>query len=849
MAASNKTQHAADALYDQVVGHVRTNGAVNSSELTAAERRAFAKIARDNGHTGDAVVDALTDAGINQSQARSFAAEMRKRENAGVTALALALPNPAGPNAVPPKMSEIRSRKNMARFTKIKHRDNLSRGDWDKRRKQVVQIDLPQLENEPGVAEWLQDPANKPFGHALSLPKSQQVAISSRYLNTGKKNKSVIVVNKKTGKTTKSVRNAAAIALANNQDTFENPRTGKVEKLHLALVPYVGPIKDRKGRAGGSARVHVGPRTQQLLTAAIDDIKSSVDNAKAQSAMQLYQILKADLDALKARNASEAEIEAKMEAVQLAENTLSKAAATAMARVAAGKKSSALRTVSAKSAVKAALAGGEDASAEDIKRILKRVARIGGREGATPEQVARGAEAQAILDAGETGQTRMGNVGGKMRTIRVTKPGEVVARIRENAAHHHHHRGNGIIRRKRHNVGGMDAKTIGLGVVGFAGGTIVGTIATDAVKKLPMVGGYAPYLVAAGLAADAWYSHQNRGMIFKNIPNIGLRYGLAAGVIFPMIARGLASKLLNFARLGMVDNLLGDRKSGAAGFGAMDIYDTAFEDVSGTGEYLAENGFGEYLAESGFGEYASPEMDDMAASDGLGEYLAMNGLGATVTAAPAGFGATVTAAPAGFGEYLAESGLGATVTAAPAGFGEINPAMVREFAGVGSDDDAAGLLDASDLDGLGDDFSDAEEDLEGLGDDDEEDLEGLGEDEGLSDEDLALEGLGAVAQARASGAVSSVQRVSAPMVQRLASSPSIRARLFDVRIVGRSQRVPGTFIVAVTRNLGKAKLPKPGSIKPRSGSVNISKAPSGQATFKPGGVFAETVFGGRGFRG
>ena len=838
MAASNKTQHAADALYDQVVGHVRTNGAVNSSELTAAERRAFAKIARDNGHTGDAVVDALTDAGINQSQARSFAAEMRKRENAGVTALALALPNPAGPNAVPPKMSEIRSRKNMARFTKIKHRDNLSRGQWDNRRKQVVQIDLPQLENEPALAEFLQNPENKPFGHALSLPKSQQVAISSRYLNTGKK-KSVVVVNKKTGKTTKSVRNAAAIALANNQDTFENPRTGKVEKLHLALVPYVGPIKDRKGRAGRSSRVHVGPRTQQLLTAAIDDIKSSLGSEKSQSSTQLYQVLKAQADALKARNAPAAEVDAAIQALQLAEKTLTKTAQKAAARQAAGKKSSALRIISAKGAVKAALAGGEDAAAADIKRILKRVATIGRRSGATPEQVARGAEAQAILDAGETKMTVMRNVGGKLRKSRVTKPGEVVARLRENAAHHHH-RDNGMIRRKRHNVGGMDAKTIGLGVVGFAGGTIVGTIATDAVKKLPMVGGYAPYLVAAGLAADAWYSHQNRGMIFKNIPNIGLRYGLAAGVIFPMIARGLASKLLNFARLGMVDNLLGGSKSGAAGFGAMDIYDTAFEDVSGTGEYLAENGFGEYLAENGFGEYSSNEYssNEMEGMEGLGEYLAMNGLGATVTAAPAGFGATVTAAPAGFGEYLAESGLGATVTAAPAGFGEINPAMVREFAGVGSDDDAAGLLDASDLDGLGDDFSD-----------DEEDLEGLGEDEGLSDEDLALEGLGAVAQARASGAVSSVQRVSAPMVQRLASSPSIRARLFDVRIVGRSQRVPGTFIVAVTRNLGKAKLPKPGSIEPRSGSVNISKAPSGQATFKPGGVFAETVFGGRGFRG
>jgi hypothetical protein len=348
--------------------------------------------------------------------------------------------------------------------------------------------------------------------------------------------------------------------------------------------------------------------------------------------------------------------------------------------------------------------------------------------------------------------------------------------------------------RKRHNQGGLDVKTIGFGVAGFAAGTIVGTVANDYAKKLPMVGAYAPYLVAAGLAADAYFSHSNRGFVFKMIPNIGLRFGLAAGLIFPMVARGLASKVLKFTKLGMVDSFVGGAKSGTSGFG--DIYDTAFEDVEGTGQYLAESGLGQYLAESG--------------------------LGVEVMAAPAGFGSEgveVRAASAGFGQYLAESGLGAEgveVMAAPAGLGE--------------DDDTAGELDAAYLDGVGD-FVDSMRAHEGFGADDDDDA---GADNELSDEDLALEGFGAV---------------PGQMVVRMTPSSAQRAtRVAQVRILGRSKRLPGTLLVAVLKT-GRKVLPKIGGIPSRSGTVGIPPAPPGQANFRPGGIFAETIFGGRGFMG
>jgi hypothetical protein len=73
-------------------------------------------------------------------------------------------------------------------------------------------------------------------------------------------------------------------------------------------------------------------------------------------------------------------------------------------------------------------------------------------------------------------------------------------------------------------------------------------------------------------------------------------------------------------------------------------------------------------------------------------------------------------------------------------------------------------------------------------------------------------------------------------------------RVAHVRVLGRSKRVPGTLIVALLKT-GKRVLPKIGGIPPRPSSISIPKAPPGQANFRPGGVFSETVFGGRGFMG
>ena len=176
---------------------------------------------------------------------------------------------------------------------------------------------------------------------------------------------------------------------------------------------------------------------------------------------------------------------------------------------------------------------------------------------------------------------------------------------------------------------------------------------------------------------------------------------------------------------------------------------------------------------------------------------------------------------------------GVDVMAAPAGFGAEGVPIRAASAGLGEDDDTAGDLDAAYLDGVGEDFVDSMRAHEGFGADDDDGAD-ADADSALSDEDLALEGFGAVPG-------QSVVRMTPSSAQRA-------TRVAQVRVLGRSKRVPGTLLVAVLKT-GRKVLPKIGGIPSRSSTVGIPPAPPGQANFRPGGVFAETIFGGRGFMG
>jgi hypothetical protein len=778
LATKKQTDDAADALYAQAVSSPRENGSVRSSALTPAERKAFAKIARDNGTTGDAVVDALTDAGIQTSQARSFAAEMRKRENGGVTALALALPNPAGPRAVPPDLSGIRSghmAKFVGRFGK-KKRNNRSEKEYSELRSTAVKRKIPQL------AARLDKLAEEIAAEPLTLDDAAIIASAEYYNQTGRQPK---VMQSKAGHGV--LRNIAADAIAKGKKSITYK--GKDRPLMMGLVPYASAITGQGGGGRGPRTVFLGPKGKAIITAALGTSGARTGLKSGGKKYDELMELHAELAAEGASPVALAKIIARAEKVKSTAKSQTmrpkreKIPGTKKYRTvkdASGKVVYEARQIrkslsDAKAAAEAALASGQIS-----QKLARRLLKAAGKSDAESKVL-------ASLDVASLSD-----------------------RLRENRSIRK--RRNAYVMRKRHNAGGFDAKTIGFGIAGFAGGTLVGTLLNDLVTskiskaEIPGINMPAiPTLVAAGLAVDAFYSHSNRGFIFRRVQNIGLRYGLAAGLIFPMVARGLASKVLKFARLGAVDNFYG---AAPAGIGS--IYDTAFENVSGAGEYLAENGFGEYLAENG-----------------LGEYLAENGLGADVTAAPAGFGAVnVTAAPAGLGYFVQANGLGADVTAAPAGFGDVS---VR--AAVGDDEDTAGELDAAYLDGMGEI---SVQDMRQFAGDSDDDFDTDGAE--MSDEDLAIEGLGQIPGA-------SVMRMTPESASRVGQS-----RVAHIRVLGRSKRVPGTLIVAISK-MGYATLDKVGGIPRKPSSIGIPPAPGGQANFRPAGVFAETVFGGRGFMG
>lgn len=819
--AISTTKHlndvAADALFAAAVGSPRDNGSVKPSTLTSEERRSFEKIARQNAKIADPVVESLVDAGIPETKARGFAAEMRKRENAGVTGLALALPNPAGHRSVPPDLHSIRSG-NMASFVGRTHkkpkknggpRDNRSLKQFNEHRDTLDNLNAPTLIGRPITAAADQQ------ANPLRADKAQMQAFANAYLRTGGNKADTVkgytakarsqTRTSKTGKTytinykggpvaaKKNIRNLAAKAIAAGQDRMVN-NTGKELDLYLTLVPYAGLVADppQPGGFGGGADpvgpVPVGPQTRALLT------KIIARSAQPSLSIQTLGQIKALQDVLPKLPAS---------ARQPVEKQIA-----AMANDPAN-----MRVIDPNSDIRQRIAAVQAALASNAAEIeysdVSALLRLGGNN-------YQFADALAYYD-NPTGATITYNRKDKKtgKTVQATRreardQKAVIADIARNNPRHN----------RRHNVGGMDATTIAGGAIAFVGGNVVGALASDAVSKLTdysvMGIRVLPAAIGLGLGYDAYLSHANRGMLFRHIPNVGIRYGLAAGLILPMLARGVTSWGLSKIGLGKVDSLLSKPKA-VSGFG--DIYDTAFEDMSGTGEYIAESGLGEYIAESGLGGFGQAEPQPAfvrAATAGLG------GPGGT----------PVFPSTAGLGYFVAANGTdpniqdGTMVRAASAGFGGVA--------------DGSGDLNSPSFDGVGQAISVADmRKFAGVGEDDD-DLD-LSDTDGMSDDDLDLEGLGEVANARTRGQIQDVVRMTPESAAKV-------ARIAEVQILGRSQRVPGTFIVAI-RNTTRGTLPPTGGFPTKPSSVSIPPAPGGQAVFRPAGVFAETVFGGRGFAG
>jgi hypothetical protein len=427
-------------------------------------------------------------------------------------------------------------------------------------------------------------------------------------------------------------------------------------------------------------------------------------------------------------------------------------------------------------------------------------------------------------------------------------------RKKRDNAYTHHVRDNGL-------VDGFTSLKIAPAVGGLAVGGLLGVpaanfVASKSAMAVKVAGGVlGVYGLAAAASRDGVFMDRVKIAPSNDTHRSLLAFG-AIGLALPMLLEGLRSwatdKLpAKFAKIGLDDA----PAAPAAGFGS--IYDFA-----GTGLYESVNPVEQLKGYGSFGEDELEDIDDVdPALEGLSAYVS------EAIALPPKPGMS------GFGEYVQAQGLGAgveiSVPSALRGLGEeIDPEEMFAFEGLGA---GVTVTAGNALTGFGED-AEVRAGVAGFGatvmtetagfgeddldDDDLEDLSGLGEAD-MDDEDLDLEGLGAVAQRRsaarrmaASGRATPAARAAASAklvrmtpstINKIASSGKMR-RVVSIRVLRKSTRVPNTFIVAIGKSRREA-VPAPGAILKKPATMGINPAPTGQERFRPGGVFAENVFG------
>jgi hypothetical protein len=426
-------------------------------------------------------------------------------------------------------------------------------------------------------------------------------------------------------------------------------------------------------------------------------------------------------------------------------------------------------------------------------------------------------------------------------------------RKKRDNAYTHYVRDNGL-------VDGFTSLKIAPAVGGLAVGGLLGVPAANFVSSksamaVKVAGGVlGVYGLAAAASRDGVFMDRVKIAPSNDTHRSLLAFG-AIGLALPMLLEGLRSwatdKLpAKFAKIGLDDA----PAAPAAGFGS--IYDFA-----GTGMYESVNPVEQLEGYGSFGEDELEEIDDVdPALEGLSAYVSealppppnsgMSGFGEYVQAKGLGQGVEISVPSAlrGLGqeidpeEMFAFEGLGAGVTVT-AGNALMGTSIYGGVAGLGTEIEGAGV---------------GADDMDDMDDDDLEDLSGLGEAD-MDDEDLDLEGLGAVARRRsaarrmaASGRATPAARAAASAklvrmtpatINKIASSGKMR-RVVSIRVLRKSTRVPNTFIVAIGKSRREA-VPAPGAIRRKPDVLSINPAPTGQERFQPGGVFAENVFGKR----
>lgn len=377
---------------------------------------------------------------------------------------------------------------------------------------------------------------------------------------------------------------------------------------------------------------------------------------------------------------------------------------------------------------------------------------------------------------------------------------------RDNGYHMGRH--NGFLDTGRDNI---TLKSGLYGVASFVGGTAAGVVVTNGVHHLASRVGlkaetadYVTKGVGALLAIDLFLSmRDNRGYLFHRIEDRGVRIGLAAGLILPMIARNFVGGMLDKYEFGKKINtfLLPGSSNSVAGVGAGDAKKAA-------AAVAPASGFGSIY------DLAFDEVELPTSGVGVDVNEAVAGMGRYVTGAE-GVGRYVTGAE-GVGRYVTgTSGLGVNVSEAVAGMG-VN--VSEALAGSKPSFRTGGTVFRDGLRGLGaDEAFDILSELESFDD--------------LSDDDQYMEGVGAVS--RGEKAV----YASAADAQKIKSALATAGREVALTFLRPSNVRPNTYIVIVSR---------PGAESAKQALSQMTRVPSSEPippTTLPNAIMTRGVFG------
>jgi hypothetical protein len=665
----------------------RDNGQRNPSGLSAAERNVIGNYvtkSRDNGPTSsskvalNSEVSALMRAGLTESTAKELIGNLKGvRENPGVSTLALALPNPGGVGVRPPNLDEIRRNGMEDKMGKRKltaaqkaalargrnalaamraghhHRDNITKSNFAKLQGQGEAFTLdtsfdilaPRKKKLAGktYADLIRDRI------AAAEQKGGNAIIESRVANkytkdaSGKtvlkvdENGNVITFNRDTryAKAKKVVANPQDYVLVTKRRLKVEPltedsdtvRTGPKKEKSAADTAHIRTMI--RGIKGEIAKIGKMPDKTKLKQSGLSDRKIESIIASAEKTAK-----KAAEGSLKSLNNMEARIKKLEAAAAAADGTLIPAAYKADYQP---------KKRTARSAEAVAKSEADRAQRKELSKLFTQARKLG-------VPVADLFIPSTIAALKDRPEFKIGEKRALLEQVQAEISSlQAAAAQRDNGYH-----------MDRDNI---TAKSVLYGVGSFVGGSLAGVVITNGVHNLSdrfglsaKTADYVTKGVGALLAVDLFLSmRDNRGHLFHRIEDRGVRIGLAAGLILPMVARTFVGDMLNKYEFGRkINTFLAPEKAKAAaalpapasGFGS--IYDLAFDEVelptSGVGVDVSEAvaGMGRYVTGTqGVGRYVT-------GAEAMGRYVTgTSGLGVNVSEAVAGMGVNVSEALAG----------------------------------------------------------------------------------------------------------------------------------------------------------------------------------------------------------